>query len=177
MTVNKKKAAEAAVLHHDLRTLCSSTPVEQHNRFILVYCVLFSSWVLHLLRNLLTRRWNRDVNCGLNNVFALQAWEGACIRPRVVLGVWFVNQKRSISQKKQVLVQLSLTLPQVKGVSGFSVVSQNDCGLTGRGEGPGEGEILETVRGSAWDGQWMTLFLHYIIWKITYTHILAFICQ
>lgn len=29
MMVNKKKAAEAAVLHHDLCTLCSSTPVKQ----------------------------------------------------------------------------------------------------------------------------------------------------
>lgn len=96
-------------------------------------------------------------------MFALQAQESASIRPRVFLSVWLVKQKRSVSLKKQVLVQFSLTLPQVKGVSGFCVKSQDDCGLTGRGEGPGEGEILETMQGDARDGQCMTLFLCYTL--------------
>lgn len=126
---------------------------------------------------ILTYGWNSDVDFGLHDVFALQAWEGASVRPRVFLSVWLVKQKRSVSHKKLVLVQLGLTLPQVKGVSCFRVISQDDCGLTGRGEGPGEGEILQTLRGDAWDGQCVTLFLCYTLWKISYTQLFAFLCQ
>lgn len=42
MMVNKKKAAEAAVLHHDLCTLRSSKPAE---RFVLVNGFSFPSWI------------------------------------------------------------------------------------------------------------------------------------
>lgn len=47
-------------------------------------------------------------------------------------------------------------------MSGPAVIFHDNCGLTGRGEDPGEGEILETVRTDAWDGQFMSLFLCYM---------------
>lgn len=148
----------------------------KHGTFLLVhffpiFCPGFIEFTEQ--KTLILTYWcNSDVYFGLNDVSALQAWDGAGICPRVLLNVWLVKQKRSISQKKQVLVQFSLTLPQVKGVSGFWVISQDNCGLSGRGEGPGEGEILKTVRGDAWDGQRMTFFPCYTLWKI-----FAIICQ
>lgn len=47
-------------------------------------------------------------------------------------------------------------------MSSPAVVSHDNCGFTGRGEGPGEGEVQETVWTDAWDEQCMTLFLCYI---------------
>lgn len=176
--VNKNKAAEAAVLHHDLCTLCSSTSAEQTWHTSISELFLFSSLDLYYPLLLILTYWcHSDVYMGLNNVSALQAWEGAGICPRVLLNVWLVKQKRSVSQKKQVLVQFSLTFPKVKGVSGFCVISQDNCGLNGRSEGPGEGEILGTVRGDAWDGQCMTFFLCYTLWNISHLHCLALVCQ
>lgn len=46
-------------------------------------------------------------------------------------------------------------------MSVFGVISQDDGGLTGRGEGPGEGEILWNVRGDAGDGECLALFVCY----------------
>lgn len=89
------------------------------------------------------------------------------------LCVCLVKQQRSVSPKKQVLVQFSKTLPQVKRVSGLCVISQDNCGLTGRAEGPGEREILKTLWGDAWDGECVTLVLCYALWKID---LFAFIC-
>lgn len=94
-------------------------------------------------------------------MFALQAQDDAGIQPRVLLGVWFVQQQGSVPQQQQVLVQFSTTLPQVSAVSAFCVVSHDYCGLSGRGEAPGQGEILHNVRGNTWDGQPMTLLLEY----------------
>lgn len=42
MMVNMTKAAEAAVLHHDLCTLCSSTPAEKTCRISFSELFLFS---------------------------------------------------------------------------------------------------------------------------------------
>lgn len=79
------------------------------------------------------------------------------------LDVWFEEQKGSVSRGEQLLVQLSLSLPQVQRLSGFRVVSEDERGFAGLGEGPGEGEVLETMRGDTWDGQCVTLLLCYII--------------
>lgn len=165
--VTKTKAAEAAVLHHDRCTLCSSASAAQtSNSFITEFffpAVIYYITSPQKQKNLILTYWcNSDVYFGLNDVSALQTWKGACICSRVFLPVWLVKHKRSISQQKQVLVQFSLFLPQVKSVSGPAVVSHDNCGLTRWGEGPGEGEILETVRTDARDGQLMSLFLCYM---------------
>lgn len=139
MMVNRTKAAEAAVHHHDLCTLCSSTPADQTWHSLLLCFFFFFKSIAFIRptliyrdhRTILTYRCNSDVHIGLNDVSALQARDGAGVRPRVLLTVWSVKQKRSISPQEQVLVQLSLALPQVKGVSGSAVVSQDNCGLTG----------------------------------------------
>lgn len=81
----------------------------------------------------------------------------------MLLNVGLVKQERSVAQEKQVLVQFSLSLPQVKGVSGFCFISQDNCGLGGHGEGPDEGEVVETLWGDAGDGQCTAFLLCYVL--------------
>lgn len=57
-------------------------------------------------------------------------------------------------------------------MSGSVVVSQDQCGLTERGEGPGEGKVLKTVWSCARDGQRTTFFLCYILYNESKTHTL-----
>ena len=125
---------------------------------------------------ILTYWSDSDVYSGLNHVSALQAGEGAGVRPGVFLAVWLVQQKRSVPQQKQVLVQVSLALPLVHGVSGSAVISQDEGGLGEHGEGPGEGEIVESVWSHARDGQYMTLLLCHVLWKRVHTHIHIAFC-
>lgn len=57
---------------------------------------------------------------------ALHTGEGAGVRPRVLLDVWFKQQERPVAHAKRLLVQFSLSLPLVEQLSGFAVVPQDD---------------------------------------------------
>lgn len=167
--VQRKKATEAAVHHRDLLVPCSSEPVVR--RFVEWFVVLFHVF----LTDVLTHWRGSDVDVGLDDVSALHAGEGAGVRSRVLLDVWPVQQERPVAQLERFLVQFSLTLPLVEQVSGFAVVPQDDCGIAEWREGPGEGEVLDSVRAGAGDGQCETLLMCDTVWNKS--NFFAFIYQ
>lgn len=69
------------------------------------------------------------------------------------LTLWVVKKEGSISHQNSVLLQFNLALPEVGGPSGSVVVAEDDCGVIGSGEGPGEGEVLEVLWSDAGYGQ------------------------
>lgn len=73
--------------------------------------------------------------------------------------VGFVNEERSVSQQQQVLVQFCPTLPLVGDQPGSTVKPQDHSGVSGGAEGPGEGEVLDTVWSHARDGEGVAFFL------------------
>lgn len=106
-----------------------------------------------------------DVDTGLHCVSTLLVCKDAGVGPRVLLCLRFVQQKRTISEQKQVSVHFGLSLPKVKGVSGSVVVTQDDHRLRGWCESPNQREVLETVRGDTGNGQRVAFFLCYTLWN------------
>ena len=69
------------------------------------------------------------------------------------LTLWVVKKEGSFTHQNLVLLQSSTALPEVGGPSGTAVVAEDDCGIIGSGEGPGEGEVLEVLWSNAGYGQ------------------------
>lgn len=158
-----KNPTEAAVHHHDLRTFSSPSPAKM---VPIISSLVVNLWNLKTVT--LTQRWSGDVYVSLNDVSALRARDDAGIRSRVFLDVWLVKQERCVGQKKLSRVQFNMILPDIEYVPVFCVISQNDQRLRGWHEGPSEWEILQSVRSYAGNGQCVSLFLFYIVWKTTY---------
>lgn len=64
-----------------------------------------------------------------------------------------MKKEGSISHQNLVQLQSSPAHPEVGGPSGSAVVAEDDRGVIGSAEGPGEGEVLEVLWSDAGYGQ------------------------
>ena len=84
---------------------------------------------------------------------ALEACECTGVSSCLFPTLWVVKKEGSISRQNLVRLQSSPAFPEVGGPSGSAVVAEDDCGIIGSGEGPGEGEVLEVLWSDAGYGQ------------------------
>lgn len=94
----------------------------------------------------------RDGNPGLSHVVPLECWDVTRVRSHVFQALDGKQLQGSVALLYTLGFELRRAVPEVEDKLCFAVVSADDGGRVGSGEGPGKCEVLQVPGDSAGDG-------------------------